>query len=920
MSFVASTDKWPIILDSAGNPLSWGKLYYTQVDTVSVPKAVYSDILRTTAFPGAIVSCGASGRTSAQVFLGVGEYTVIAYRFAGTDPLTAEPQDWVLDNQWKEYGLADPTALRTSVYTTVDTIADLRLVNPDNIPNVRVLGCYAFDDMFPRTYHFVAQPYTPIDNGGTWITGTYPGYWRLAIGDTDVTDCRIFGIFADSGEDQANRIYQMHNAINGSEHPQRIYFPPGVYMLENIGASAYWPCPAVFEHGAQFTTPNSVAITINTAKGTENRSNMAFCASGSTSNISPSFKWGAVVKPRWWHRVVDGADWGRAWECMIACTDIRDTVHVAENIDINTIAPNTSMYNPIYFSGSGSISLNGAGYILTFKGPGSITVAPGCVGPLRGTYRNLFRFVGYHSIRTSWFENPGVPGYSVDMSPLIIAFNNVATYGCKCIFDLPNTLFDSSLPASNASNFVFTSDGGTAYAASGMLVHLPRSEFGSACALQGYGFILGTATYVKNFIKSGATALERSASYHHALYSAINGSGELDLCGRTLEIQDTYNMAFGGPTPRLLIHNGTLKPLGALSVLRVLSGTCTRVSLENLVVVGGNGSSVVATVGGTVTQLYLKNVKYTAEAGVLSSAMVRCWGGSFDKVNLHNSHCVASHVVKTLAGELYGLNISNCSYLEGDLAVDNCCILANNNKIATIAGADHTWSFSCYESAVITGNRFYQTGLDIKDNGAGIDAVVYGNQFENTDAIRTEVKFIARTPLTQFMGANVYGNSFTGALTTDHVVITRGVEGTGAFADKTAVAKYHRMCLTANQGGDDHTLVPLTRGTPAKGRSHVSVGDGMSQYQTSVDLVVLSANPCIFFIPNSYDAGTVHSVDADRNRLNGDTRVQRSMAWSGGLFYNPLTGYSSAGVRYLPSSAVDGFLGDKRSEITIDLY
>ena len=38
MSFVASTDKWPIILDSAGNPLSWGKLYYTQVDTYPCPK------------------------------------------------------------------------------------------------------------------------------------------------------------------------------------------------------------------------------------------------------------------------------------------------------------------------------------------------------------------------------------------------------------------------------------------------------------------------------------------------------------------------------------------------------------------------------------------------------------------------------------------------------------------------------------------------------------------------------------------------------------------------------------------------------------------------------------------------------------------------------------------------------------------
>ena len=244
-TFTTSTDKHPVYIDSLGNPLSYGKLYYYSIDTdPSQLKSVYADISRTIELDNPQI-LNAAGRTDTQVYLGEGDYTVRAYKFNGVDVNTADPSDWSIDNQWNESGLTTAGSSGL-VGKIVDTIADLRLLSGTDGAMVSVLGYYNAGDVFVRNYYWDADD-TASDNGGTIIKNPTIalGSWRYQS-MSDVIDIRVFGVIP-------NRIQANNSAINTAitvTSPKTLYFPSGIYYVS--AGNCTFSNKVIFEKGVRF--------------------------------------------------------------------------------------------------------------------------------------------------------------------------------------------------------------------------------------------------------------------------------------------------------------------------------------------------------------------------------------------------------------------------------------------------------------------------------------------------------------------------------------------------------------------------------------------------------------------------------------------------------------------------------------------
>ena len=177
------------------------------------------------------------------------------------DSVTVHVRDY-LDNDVKVYDViagTSGTGGDTGTYVTVDTIEDLRALEPVAEALVAVKGYYDVSDCYVREYIFVEDSVL-IDNGGTVIQSAVlpTGRWILQL-DDDKIDVRAFGVI--SG---INDVNSQMRAVQGwaSDNDKVVYIPKGTY---NYAAGGTFDCYSALDVDEDVTFNRGILLDPNEA-------------------------------------------------------------------------------------------------------------------------------------------------------------------------------------------------------------------------------------------------------------------------------------------------------------------------------------------------------------------------------------------------------------------------------------------------------------------------------------------------------------------------------------------------------------------------------------------------------------------------------------------------------------------------------
>lgn len=201
---VSFTDQWQTLFDENGKPLV-GRVKFMKADASQFKPVYYDNNGTQTLAPNPCYTLQ-DGRLEHQIFLDYGMYTCIVEKFIGEDSSNmtdyADNTDyWSEYKRFKAYGGEDRSSGTANIESGfVDTIADLRLVDPSEHGIVSVVGYYSKEDgIEPRTYVWVPDNEDAEDFGSTIISSlsgyTNAGTWKLC--NSPIVCATTFGVFPD---------------------------------------------------------------------------------------------------------------------------------------------------------------------------------------------------------------------------------------------------------------------------------------------------------------------------------------------------------------------------------------------------------------------------------------------------------------------------------------------------------------------------------------------------------------------------------------------------------------------------------------------------------------------------------------------------------------------------------------------------
>lgn len=199
---VSFTDQWQTLFDENGKPLV-GRVKFMKADASQYKPVYYENNGEQALAPNPCYTLQ-DGRLEYQIFLDYGVYTCIVEKFIGVDSSNmtdyADDSDyWQELKRFKIYGGEEKSSGMTDIESGfVDTIADLRLVNPTEHSIVTVAGYYTkTDGIEPRTYVWEEGSSFSEDFGSTIISSlssfTNSGAWKLC--ETPILCGTTFGVF-----------------------------------------------------------------------------------------------------------------------------------------------------------------------------------------------------------------------------------------------------------------------------------------------------------------------------------------------------------------------------------------------------------------------------------------------------------------------------------------------------------------------------------------------------------------------------------------------------------------------------------------------------------------------------------------------------------------------------------------------------
>lgn len=224
-------DVWQVILDDNARPLI-GKIEFCEPNTTTL-KEIYDDTEQVTENPMYV-----NKRTTHQILLGEGDYTVRYYRYIGNGNMESDNNEGSWFNYKTELVKGSVSSSGTGSNAMVNTIAELKNVVPSDGDVVSVVGYNDKFDCPRRDYVWIANSLAE-DDGGYHIKSskTTTGVWELKVPGSYI-DVRWFGDIPDStynpsSGSQTSSIGQRSAAADiANVLGKDLYFPRGNYIFD----------------------------------------------------------------------------------------------------------------------------------------------------------------------------------------------------------------------------------------------------------------------------------------------------------------------------------------------------------------------------------------------------------------------------------------------------------------------------------------------------------------------------------------------------------------------------------------------------------------------------------------------------------------------------------------------------------------
>ena len=241
------TDNKTTYFDGQGKPLSNGQLKVCLLGTQTT-QLLYADKDFTVELTNPY-GLNSGGWTNDQLFAKF-DATVFVYKLIGHNELD-EPILSLIKNY--DVFVSDSGGSNVSG-TVVDTLADLKMIEPTDKMVVSVKGYYSAKDLFIRSYIYNSTSMA-LGNDGTIVTSAVEpdGRWILKT-DSDVIPIGIFGVIAGSTENMTSqwRASQDYCSLVG----KTLYIPQGTYNLTGGGSYDSY-CKIRSDKGVVFTATAS---------------------------------------------------------------------------------------------------------------------------------------------------------------------------------------------------------------------------------------------------------------------------------------------------------------------------------------------------------------------------------------------------------------------------------------------------------------------------------------------------------------------------------------------------------------------------------------------------------------------------------------------------------------------------------------
>ena len=241
---VSFTDQWQVLFDENGKPLI-GRVKFMEADASQFKRIFYEDEHGDETLAPNPCYTLQDGRLEHQIFLDYGVYTCIVEKFNGEDvsSMTDYADDdtyWTELKRFKVYGGEEKNPASGDIDSGfVDTIADLRLVDPTEHSVVSVIGYYTREDIIdPRTYVWEEGNDDAEDYGSTIVSSVQgfinAGRWKLC--ETPILTATTFGVFpygtsSASASDLSIKATALAAFANGSSVCSKVAFESGRYYF-----------------------------------------------------------------------------------------------------------------------------------------------------------------------------------------------------------------------------------------------------------------------------------------------------------------------------------------------------------------------------------------------------------------------------------------------------------------------------------------------------------------------------------------------------------------------------------------------------------------------------------------------------------------------------------------------------------------
>lgn len=729
----------PVYFGKDGFPLRNGKLFFYDIVTTN-PKEVYSDYLLTTPL-GNEVLLDNDGRSLTQLFYGEGNYSVYAYKFNGTDPLTAPPEDWSLDNQWVQSGQQE-IAVNDSV-TIVNTVQDIRALDQDANQVALLLGYYAAGDKRPIIYQLEIN--SDSDNGGTILkNGSISGKSWVYRTETEEVNAEIFGLIPNATEAKNSQISALVNYCYANK--KTAYIQKGIYYFNN--GSVQFTCPVSIDEGVTFRCDGGGSYIVSVYADYDIRLTSGLKSALSTNDVTLNIYSTGTVNPKWWGCALDYStdDAANFIKCLDGTKSWESIVNITGGLKLLGQTSDILVNRDILFSDAGIISNQNTTYFVHFK---AISITNKTISANKPSFcfaeRNLtkYKFEAV-DIRASWFTAGSESNYTLDLSKFLGSFEIVEN--ARFILDAKSCQFSTNLSMSYGSKYTVVPDIGIIQNTASVINFKSIEGIDYVYNVNSTGNIVvrDGVTHFNWFTPSTITTIQSTTAWHNAIYCAMHGGGRLDLDGSTVFIGSTQ--AAMSSSGSLEAYNGSILTFAdTKSVFDFVSSSISKLYLHDLSVYSDADieHSLIALDSTTIPDLNIERVSFISKE-VTAMPMIQINASSY----IH-SLCITNSSI--VCYKMFGTVIRNIAKIQ----------VVNNPKI--IAIFDYTASVgSLISGNIITGN------LSIYDHFGSFNGRVCNNEFGGY-----VVGITANTSNSTFDGLHIVDNGLSS--------ITL-FNGTGTFA------------------------------------------------------------------------------------------------------------------------------------------